>query len=1202
MAGPGVVRGSRAEEGLRVEPWKGSKAMTRRFSPPWGWVIILFFLATSGWAQEYRARIQGVVTDPSKAVIPGATVTLLNVKTGIRVVRQTSETGLYVFDLVDPGTYTLTVDATGFGRFTQENIVAEMRADITVNATLSPGTVQQNITVEERPVDVQFNSTNQDITLDSTMTQETPRYDRNPFKLSLLAPEAINTRGEVLPFLSWSANSVDLGGGTNLKNDLVINGSPVGLGHKFSYPPNMDAIQEVTVSQNSVDAEQGHSAGGVISMTTKAGTNEYHGDVFYLGRYPWLNAEADRTTFSYNAQRQNTFGGTLGNPIKKNKLFNFFSIEDWKVDAPGSFVTTVPTPLEAQGNFSQSYNINGGIRTVYDPWSTVTNPATGAVTATPFTGNVVPAARFDPVAANFMKEFWPANNPGLNITGVDNYQHGYTDAWNYYNFQDRADWNINDKWKVFGSVGRYHTTDIYSNPTPNNSPLYQPTGSLRTATEISGDAVWTVNPRTVVDIHGNYHSVVDAYVSNQMGPNGWSTIWGDNKWYEPYQVNSPGLPVYYPDLVIGGTSYGGRGFYWDQRPKGEDFSGKISQQRGSHYLKAGFEYREAYGPVFVSNTSQFFFNTAVTAGTYSNPNTLLYGDQWATFLLGALDSQTEMVGGPVPSPITNFYGMFFQDDWKVNNRITLNLGLRNEYETAWHDSAHDLSQAMNLSAPVPEMQANPPNMPSLATDLVGSNFYHFTGAWQFTTASHPGMWNAPALALAPRAGIAIRIDDKSVLRVGYARYVIPTEYNFTAAPIPGFEDINFLEPPNFGMFGYQFAAPLLQGVPQETISNPFPASNPLLPNFGPVAGKALGTNIGRGGENLLWYPQNLQKAYNDRININFQRQLPGGFVGSFTFFTNFGHQQYTRELNAVNPALEQKYANNINYLGQNVNNPFYHYLNTTIINGPLYNQPTVPLNSLLVPYPQYGPLFEIGDCCALERYNQLQFMAQRAFRNGFNLLFTYVYINERSQINNFNDLTYYNNTFQWQDSNQPRHRMNVAGTYELPLGKGRHFLNAAPKAVDALVGGWKITPVLQYISGDFPQFGNLIVSGNPCIANPTPGQWFNTSVFQPIPSNTYVLRTNPLQYGCLTGPSFWDVDASLAKDFHLTDKFRAQLKMTAYNALNNLNRGDPDMNIYDSTFGQALFQGSPGGTFGAQGGTAALVSGRQVELVFKILW
>ena len=1179
--------------------------MKRRFFPTWGLAIGLFVLfATSGLAQN-GARIEGVVTDESKASIAGANVTLLNTKTGIRVLRQTSDTGLYVFDLVEPGDYTVTIEAAGFTKFIQENITAEMRADITVNATLKTGSVQESITVAETPVDVQFNSTNQDLTLDSTMAAEAPRFDRNPFKMSLLFPEAINTRGEVLPFLSWSANSVDLGGGTNLKNDLEVDGSPVGLGHKYSLPPNMDAVQEVTVSQNSVDAEQGHSAGGVISMATKAGTNEWHGDAFYLGRYPWLDAEADRTTFSANAQRQNTMGGTLGNPIRKNKVFNFASFEYWKVANPDSYVQTVPTPLEAAGNFSQSYGLqaNGSptIRTVYDPWTTVTS-ANGTVTATPFPGNIIPASRFDPVAANFMKEFWPANNPGQNITGVNNFSKGYTDAWNYYNWADRLDYNVSDKFKIFAHAGHYHTTDITSNPTPNDSPLFQPTGTVRNGTQLNADAVWTLNARTVLDFHADYDSVVDAYNSTPLPSSGWSAFWGSNQWYEPYFANSPGTPVYYPDLTIGGQNFGGRGFYWNQNPRGEAYSAKISHQQGSHYLKAGVEYRRTWGPEYVSNTSIFYSDTSLTAGTYSNPNTAINGDQWASFLLGGLSNDTEMIGGPVPISISSFYGMFVQDDWKVSRRITLNLGLRNEYESAWEDADHFLSQAMNLTTPIAAMQANPPNMPSMATSLVGSNFYQWTGAWQFTTASHPGMWNPPSLALAPRVGAAIRLDDKTALRIGYARYVIPTEYNFTAAPISGFEDVNFLEPPFFGMTGYQFAAPTLQGVPQETLSNPYPSNNPLLPNFGPVNGKALGPYVGIGGENLLWYPQNFKKAYNDRFNFNLQRQLRGGFVVSGTFFMNIGHQHYTQELNAINPAIEEQYANDPAYLAQNVSNPFYHYLNTTINNGPLYNQQTVSLGSLLVPRPQYGPLYEIGVCCAGERYYNMQLKAQKAFSHGFNFLFTYVYVNEKSQINNFNDETYYSNTFQWQDSNQPRNRMNIVSTYEFPFGKGRTYLNNAPRLVDAVVGGWKITPVLQYISGDFPQFGNLIVTGNPCVSNPTPDHWFNTSAFSPVPANTYVLRTNPLQYGCLTGPKFWDLDASLAKSFHIIERVRAELKLTAYNALNKLNRGDPDTNVYDSTFGQALYQGSPGGTFGAQAATSAFNSGRQLELVFKVLW
>ena len=876
------------------------------------------------------------------------------------MVRQTSASGLYLFDLVEPGSYSITVEASGFGKFLQENFPVQARGDVTVNAMLSPGAISESITVKETPVDLQFNSSNKDLTIDSKMATEIPRFDRNPFKMTLIAPSAVNTRGEMQPYHSWSANSVDLGGGTNLKNDLQVDGMPVGFGQKNSTPPNTDAVQEVIVATNSVDAESGHSAGGVISVTTKSGTNEWHGTGFYLGRYPWLSAEADRTTNSLNAQRQNMFGGTLGNPILKNKLFTFSSLEYWKVGYPNTYIRTVPTALEAGGDFSHSLNIDGTLRTVYDPYTTQLNPTTGAVTRTPFPGNVIPSNRFDPLSASLMKQFWAPNNPGDNITGVNNFKKGFIENYDYYNFSERVDYNINDKWKVFGRVARYNTTDLAGNPTPNASQLYVPTGTSRGANNVGGDAVWTVSSRTVMDFHGDWHSLVDAYISPDLGKNGWASIWPNNPWYQNYQTASVGVPVYFPDMNIGGQGFGGGGFYWNQKPAGEASSAKIEQQRGSHYLKAGFEQRRSFGLTYVSSTSNFYFPAALTANTFNNPDTLHSGSGYATFLLGALDSQSQMIGGPAPDPHVEFYGMFIQDDWKVNKRITVNLGLRNEYETAIHDPNHNFSQGLDLSAPVPEMQANPPQIPAAATAIVGPNFYKFNGLWNFTSGSHPGMWNPSKLALAPRAGIAYRINDTTVLRFGYARFLTPYEFNIGLAPVSGYETVGFLEPPFLGMTGVQNTAPLLQGVPQQTISNPFPANNPLLP----ILGKGFGTNLGRGGQSLLWYDQSGKKAYNDRFNVNFQHQLPSQIVVSATYFLNLGDQQYTKNLNNIDPTLEQKYQNNLN---QQVSNPFYNYLTPTLFPGPLRNQPTVSLGSLLVPYPQYGGLYELGVLGAREQ-------------------------------------------------------------------------------------------------------------------------------------------------------------------------------------------------------------------------------------------
>lgn len=1155
------------------------------------WCLLL--LAPGVRAQNYRGRIQGVVSDPTQASIPNATVTLLNTGTGLQTVRQTSEAGLYLFDSVEPGTYSITVDAPGFGKFVQENIVVQARADITVDASLKPGSVQDNITVTEAPAAVEFNSANRDLTIDTKMAQEMPRLDRNPFKLTLLAPSAVNTRGEMSPFHSWAANSVDLGGGTNLKNDLQVDGSPIGMGQKNSVTPNTDAVQEVIVSTNSVDAESGHSAGGLISIAMKSGTNEWHGTGFYLGRYPWANAEADRTRHSSNATRQHMMGGTLGSPIIKNKLFNFFSMEYWKVGSPSVYQKTMPTALERAGDFSKTYDVNGAVKTIYDPNTTILN-SDGSVTRTPFAGNKIPSSRFDPLSASLLSSFWDPNGPGDNITGVNNYKKGYTDSWKYYNFSDRADYNINDRWRVYGRVSRYHTTDIAGDPTPNKSQFYLATGSLREGNQVSGDGVWAVSNRTVVNFHGDWHSLVDAFTSEPFGEAGWAKLW-PNGWYKPSLAASKNVPVYFPYLNIGGNTFGGNGFYWDQRPAGMAYSAKISQQRGSHYLKAGIEHRRSYGPSYVSNTTQFFFQQAVTANTFSSPNLVSTGSGYASFLLGALDGSTQVVSGPAPDPHIYFWGMYFQDDWKLSRRITLNLGIRNEYESAFYDPEHNFSRGLDLSKPVPEMQANPPAIPAAATNIVGNNFYKWNGLWQWTSSDNPGMWDAPKLALQPRVGIAFRLNDLTALRFGYAMYTIPSEYNIDTAPISGFETVGFLSPPFFGMTGYQNTTGLIAGIPQQTFSNPFPAnSNPLLA----VTGKGYGTNLGRGGTALIWYPTDFKKPYNHRLNFNFQRQLPGQVVGSVTYFANFGNQLYTKALNNIDPNLRLKYQNT---LSDKVANPFYNYLTPELFPAQLRNQQTVSLSQLLVPYPQYGGLYQIGTLGASERYHSLELKAQKQFSKGYNFLFAYVYIREKNQ-QFFNDLDVYNNNLAYQNSDQPRHRLTMAGTYELPFGKGKLVLNGANRVLDGIVGGWKLAGVYTHTSGQYLRFGDtLIVNGNPCADVPS-GYWFNTKVFSQVPANTYVLRSNPKQYDCLRGPTYNWLDSTLTKNFRVTEKLHMEMKMAAYNTLNQLNLGAPSTSISDPNFGKALYQGSPGGTFGAQSQQLANVNGRQLEFGLKILF
>ena len=1169
--------------------------VSRKFVPQLLAALLVCLLSLPVLAQTFRGQVRGLVADQTGSVLPGAKVTLLNVSTGVRAAKPTDSAGIYVFDFVEPGTYTVTVESGGFAKYVQTNITVQSGSDVTVDATLTPGALEQSVTVTTTPPAIETTSSDLDLTIDTQMANDTPRIDRNPFKLTLVEPAAINTRGEMLPYQSWAANSVDLGGDTNLKNNLLVDGNPIGIGHKAGYPPNQDDVQESVVSQNSVEASSGHSAGGAISLTTKSGTNEWHGMAFYLGRYPWLSAQADRTRNVTNAQRQNMYGGTFGNPIIKNKLFNFFSVEDWKINSPGSYTATVPTALERGGDFSQSVGADGSQRTIYDPFVAPTvDPSTGALVRTPFAGNVVPSSRFDPITAKLASLFPDPNNAGQGPFHLNNFFKSLIQTTNYYNFSDRVDYDISSKWRVSGYFGRYHSTDSQTNPL--NNALYQPAGSLRGANQFLGDATYTVTPNTVINVHGDWFNLIDAYVSKGLGKNGWSQVWTDNNWYAPYLDASANVPVYYPKLNIGPSSFGGPGFFWDQRPTAEAFTAQVAQTKGSHYLTYGFEQRRGGGPVFVSNTNNFNFDQSLTARATSSPDLTLSGDPFATFLLGALDNNSQMVGGPAPEPITNFYGFYLGDTWKITRNLTINAGMRYEYESAWHDAHYFLSQGLDLTKTDPTIAANPPQMPSQVTSIVGSN-QSFAGVWNFTSSGHPGMWNSPHGDFQPRFGVAYRINPRTAVRFGYALYKDPTEYNFTPAPVSGFEDVNFLEPPFFGMTGYQNVAPTLNGIPQATFANPFPSSNPLVP----IAGKSSGGNVGRGGSPLLWYPKSFEKAYNNRLSVSAQREFPGQMVLSLTYFANLGNQQYNRALNNIDPKILQSYSPD--YLNNtSVNNPFYLYGSQALLPGPLYNQQQVPLGSLLSKYPLYGPLYEIGVRGALERYQDIEVRVQKRWSKGYNFLFGYIYIHEKSQINNFNDATLYNNTFQWQDSNQPHHRLTSAGTLELPFGHNKWLLSTVSAPVNTVIGGWQVTGLLTYTGGDYPRFGNLIVNSNPCSGVPS-GYYFNPTAFSPIPANTYVLRSNPEQYSCIKGPSFINLDATLQKNIHLTDRVQAQLKLNAYNATNKLNLGDPDTNIFDTgLFGRALYQGAPAGEFGGQTATYGNQAGRQLEIGARILF
>jgi hypothetical protein len=1116
-------------------------------------VFSIFCLAVlPAFSQDVRARVQGLVTDSTQAIIVGAQVVLINEGTNVSAAARTNNTGQYLFDFVIAGNYSLTVEMQGFRKFVQKNIVVQSRGDVTVDARLEIGSAAEAVTVEASPVSVSFNTSTVGMTLDKKMTNDLPIINRNPFLLTQLNPAVVlRSTTEQSPFHHWAATQIDVGGNTTTKNDVVVDGAPNMASEKSSYTPAMDAVQEVSIQQNAVDAEFGHSAGGIITVQMKSGTNQFHGTAYYLGRNPSINALADHIARRANLTRNHVFGGTLGSPVVRNKVFNFFSYEGWRTQNPLSVAFTMPTDLERTGDFSQSLNARGGLRTIYDPFTTKLN-ADGSVTRTAFPGNMIPQSQQDPVGSRVMNDIWKPNLPGDGPDRVNNYRAGFAERIKYWNLSDRADWNVSDKLKVFGRYSMFKTFVTQDNYA--NSPATQPNGSERHAWTSVLDTVYTLNASTVLNVRAGYNHIFDSFAVEEakLKESDYTRILGSS-WFTPYTKDMPAL--YYPGFTIrrgpSATTLGRTGF-WYQDPDTYDLQSKVSRAQGRHYFKVGGEWRLQRVVAVRPKPISFDLKPEFTANTFLNPDLNLSGDAWASLLVGALDGSTSIFSLPIQRHRNRFYGFYVHDDFKISQRLTLNLGIRYEYESPMVDPEDRLSRYLDLTSQIPELQgANVPVIAAAAASLRTADPI-YNGAWIFTDSDHRGSWNSQKNIFMPRVGLAYRLDNKTSLRFGYARYVVPP----TLAD--GLDVLGSVYYPGFD--ASTTGLPLLSGVPQSRLSNPFPGG------LVPVSGKSFGRYTDLGGS-PNFYVQDFAVGVNDRINFSIQRALPGSIVLDATYFTNFGrYNPVTRNLNMVDPRIGYRYGA---ATAANVPNPFFNKLPADKMPGQLRTQANVPISQLLRLYPQYGDISQRLTGLSHNRYQAMQLQAQRAFLNGFNFILGYSYNHDRNE-EYYDDQDNYLNSLTWQHSVNPRHRLTGASIYQLPFGKGRKFMTNTNRVIDGIFGGWSLSGLFAYNSGQFLRFGGNLVDGDPSLDHPTKERMFDTSKFQRLPA--FTRRTNPLQYDGVKSMRFKNVDLTLAKTFKIVERVNFEIRMESYNATNTFNGDLPSTSFGTSAFGAVTAQ------------------------------
>ncbi len=1131
-------------------------------------IALVLTLSVGLTAQEYRGRVSGVVVDPSQAPIAGAKVTLRNPQTGTDSTQESDVTGKYRFDYVLPGAYTVQVESAGFSRANREGISVLTRGDVTVDIQMALGNVAESVNVEASATRVEFNTSSMNTTVQGQLLKDVPILARNPFTLALLNPAVINRYWDVAhrnPFYMWSSNGLDVGGATGGKNDMLLDGVPLGYAARGSYNAPMDAVQEVSVQQNSVDSEFGFSAGGVLNLAMRTGTNDWHGSAYYFGRNPALNAMTNRISREPSVVRNHTWGGTVSNAIKKNKIFSYFVYEQWRTTQPQTTQSTLPTDLERNGDFSRTLTPSGAVRQIYDPTTTIFDAATQSVTRMPFAGNVLPQSRITPAGRKILGDLWKPSSLGQDITGVNNYSKTYSWWIKYWNISERVDWNITDKLRAYARFSKYQTR--LDNPNHGGTiAVRSDNGGIMDALNSAGDLLWIKSPSTTVNFRVGVTYLEDDYDSQwaKVPESVWAGFWPSG-WYKPVLAALPG--VYYPNFQFNGNGNvsTGIGGWWQVHGRVVSPQVSITNSRGKHNLKFGWQLRHSFDNNGSPGPGSFAFNSVDTGRTFINHQAAQDGNMFASALLGVFNNGNGNIN-PLFSSNYRQWGLFFQDDIKLSKRVTLNLGLRWELETSPRDKDLIFSRFLDLKNPIPEFQgAGQPKMPAQVTAL-GNVQYQYNGAWNFTDGSnprvYPAVWN-----LLPRVGIAVRLSDKTALRVGWARYAVPAKGAWTegfSLPRDGFSE-------NTAALGP------LEGRPRASIDDPFPSTNPLRAPVG--KGRGRYTNLGNGAN---WFYQDYKSPINDRINVSYQKMLPGGILSDVTYFMNFGHRilgpsmwggEFSLNRNMMDPSIlySQKAL-----VDARVDNPFYNVLPLDKFPGNLRTQQQVTARQLLRPYPQYGDLTERLTPDRYNRYYALQVKVERSFRNGFSMLLGYNY-NREYRAEWFNDIDQYANRYSLFDTRDPRHNLRMAGTYELPFGRGRTYLANMNRVADAVIGGWRTSHIFMFNNGGMIGFGTLQASGDPR-QNIQPGRYFNTSVFAIQPA--YTPRANPWYYEGLRGPGFWQLDSTISKDFRITEKHKLELRLEMFNTTNHFIPSNPVTGVTSSQFGQSTW--IAGGNYGRE--------------------
>jgi hypothetical protein len=414
--------------------------------------------------------LDGDVRDPSSSLLTATKVTLTNTATNIKRSTTTNERGVYYFNLLPPGAYRIEAEQTGFRHFTRV-VTVEAGRKLTINIEMTVGDVMEKVEVVSDAPMIETSSASTSTTVNRRFIAELPMSGRNVMQLSILTAGVVQMTNPIDNYGLDNRSAVayfSSNGASYRMNNFLMDGVPNQHYDTISYMPPADQVQEFNIQTNSFDAEYGHGGGAYVNVTTRSGTNQVHGSLYEYIRNDAINASNFFSKWSGLRRppvRYNQFGGAAGGPLIRNKTFWFFNYEGVRNRTPANVITTVPTSLQRQGDFSKTLDASGRLITVFDPYSTRANPAqAGRFLRTQYPGNVMPASAINPASRNVLEAYIPLPNlPGNANSGTNNYAVTLTNAIPMDNFTIRADHNMGARHRIFGRESRTNTPNLSPN-------------------------------------------------------------------------------------------------------------------------------------------------------------------------------------------------------------------------------------------------------------------------------------------------------------------------------------------------------------------------------------------------------------------------------------------------------------------------------------------------------------------------------------------------------------------------------------------------------------------------------------------------------------------------------------------------------------------------------------------------------------------